>query len=229
MSHTLTRNYDGYGSGSLSPDNQWLYINISKNASSFMTDVLTRSGWTNARYGYDSCDYSRVKNIVVVLRDPVDRWCSGVAQYLVTRILNYLGPNTYQDGISHQVLENYPLPATSFIIAYNALIERFIFDNLDLLDDHVWCQHEFFDRILPDVPRTYIIMSETFEAQVKRLGVKIDPDVTYDYNSSLDNREKSILKDFFQKKLDARPDLMQKVKRTYVKDYEMIRNAPPVR
>jgi hypothetical protein len=226
MSTSLTRNYDGYGSGFLSPDCRRFYINISKNASSYMLDILGRQGWTSARYGYDSCRYDEVKEMIVVLRDPVDRWTSGVAQYLVTKILNPIGFNTFLDDKAPGRIEDSILSASAFIIAYNVLVERFIFDNLDLLDDHVWLQAEFFEHVLPGVPRRYVIMNNDFESQLNRLGIATFADA--DRNFSGDDQDKAVLKDFFQRKLDSDPMLLQRVKMTYARDYEIMRNAPPI-
>lgn len=227
MGYTLTRNYDGYGSGLLSPDNHYFYINISKNASSYMVDVLSRQGWTVARHGHDTCNWDQVACALVVLRDPVDRWISGVAQYLVTKILNPVGTNTYHDDSddTEPDTENHAIPATAFVVAYSALIERFVFDNLDLLDDHVWPQHEFFESILPDVPRHYIMLDHSFEQQLERVGVKSFVDG--DRNASDQHIDHVVLKKFFQDRLHQKPALIKRVQRTYARDYELIRNAFP--
>ena len=226
MSDSLTRNYDGYGSGFLCPDNRRFYINISKNASSFMADILSRQGWTAVRYGYDNCDYDRVQEMIVILREPVDRWTSGVAQYLVTKILNYTGPNSYIDKQGPNEPEDYPLSASAFIIAYSPLIERFVFDNLDLLDDHVWPQAEFFQYILPHVTRRYVVMSAAFEQNLRDIDIQVFADG--DRNFSGNDPDKSMLKHFFQQRLAEKPTLLKKVKMTYAKDYELIRNAHPI-
>jgi len=201
-------------------------VNISKNASSYMADILSRQGWTVARWGHDNRDYSLVKEMIVILRDPVDRWTSGVAQYLITRILNSIGSNSYIDDDAVDDVETYPLSASAFIIAYNALIERFIFDNLDLLDDHVWLQSAFFEHIMPDVPRRYVVISDDFAHHLDLLGIETFPDG--DRNFSGDDPDKSMLKYFFQERLDRKPSLMKKVKMTYSRDYEIIRNALPI-
>jgi len=214
MSYTITRNYDGYGSGFLSPGNQYFYVNISKNASSYMVDTLTRQGWTAARFGYDDCDYRAVKKLLIVLRDPVDRWCSGVSQYLVTKILNYIGPNTYHNSDYCDTINDEPITAS--------LIERFIFDNLDMLDDHVWAQHEFYENILPNVPRCYIVLDKNFKRNLNVFGIETFDDA--DRNDSRHHRDKAILTDFFRRRLEHNPSLLDRVKLTYARDYEIIKN-----
>lgn len=222
MSYTLTRNYDGYGSGFLSPDGRCFYVNISKNASSYMADTLSRQGWTSCRYGHDNCDYSQVEKLLIVLRDPVDRWCSGVAQYLVTKILNFIGVNSYFDSENAYDVTDEALSAASFIVAYSPLMERFIFDNLDLLDDHVWQQHEFYKHIMPEIPRHYVVISKTFEQQLQDFGISIFDDA--DRNDSDNNADKSILKWFFQQRLQNKPSLLHRVQHTYQRDQDIIAN-----
>jgi hypothetical protein len=223
MSFIITRNYDGYGSGFLNPDSTLFHINISKNASSYMADVLPRQGWTACCYGQDTCNYANVKKMVVILRDPVDRWISGVSQYLVTKILNYIGTNTYIDERENENLQDRYLSATSFLIAYSPLIERFIFDKLDLLDDHVWAQHEFFKNILPQVPRHYIVMNQDFNKNLQALGIVDFPDA--DRNDSNNDNDKAILKSFFRGRLENNPSLLNRVRRTYARDYQLIESA----
>ena len=54
------------------------YIHIPKNASSFVKGVLMGSGgfWRHSEPLVNSSEN------LIVLRDPVDRWCSGITQYL---------------------------------------------------------------------------------------------------------------------------------------------------
>lgn len=156
----------------------------------------------------------------------MDRWVSGVAQYLMTRILNFTGNQSYIDDAADHDIELQALSASAFIISYSPLIERFIFDNLDLLDDHVWLQSEFFERIMPHVPRRYVIMSEDFEQQLNALGIQTFEDG--DRNASADNLDKDMLRNFFRQRLDRKPSLLKKVMLTYTKDYELIRNAPSI-
>jgi hypothetical protein len=53
------------------------YIHIPKNASSFVKGCLINNGWQHSNAFVESEKY------IVVLRDPLDRWLSGMAQYQV--------------------------------------------------------------------------------------------------------------------------------------------------
>jgi len=60
------------------PDGDLMYVNIPKNASSWTKPNLIDLGWEFYNYHTDQLD----KHALVVLRDPVERWLSGIAEYL---------------------------------------------------------------------------------------------------------------------------------------------------
>jgi len=60
------------------PDGDLMYVNIPKNASSWTKPNLLDFGWEFYNYHFDNVD----KHALVVLRDPVERWLSGIAEYL---------------------------------------------------------------------------------------------------------------------------------------------------
>jgi hypothetical protein len=60
------------------PDSEYMYVNIPKNATSWTKPNLQDWGWENYNYHTDGLN----KLALVVLRDPVDRWISGIAEYL---------------------------------------------------------------------------------------------------------------------------------------------------
>ena len=49
-----------------------------------MGEFLANLKWTNTSYNYNEIDKQRLpKTYRVVLREPVERWCSGIVEYLV--------------------------------------------------------------------------------------------------------------------------------------------------
>lgn len=60
-------------------DTDLMYINIPKNASSWTKPNLKDWGWEFYNYHTDNL-YN--KHALVVLRDPVERWISGIAEYM---------------------------------------------------------------------------------------------------------------------------------------------------
>lgn len=59
------------------PDTDLMYVNIPKNASSWTKPNLKDLGWEFYNYHYDHLN----KHAMVVLRDPIDRWLSGICEY----------------------------------------------------------------------------------------------------------------------------------------------------
>jgi hypothetical protein len=61
------------------PDTNLMYIYIPKNATSWTKPNLLDWKWENYNYHKDNFYH---KTAIIVLRDPVDRWVSGIAEYL---------------------------------------------------------------------------------------------------------------------------------------------------
>lgn len=209
------------GSGLINPDGSRFLLNIAKNASSFMLDLVTRHGWTARLMGADD---ARVTEMIVVLRDPVERWISGAAQYIQTRILSTVGPNGPIFDPAQATHHDYSMQAKEFISQYTDVCERLLFDRLERLDDHVWPQIEFVNGVLVNVPRRYIYMNATFEQQVTQvLGLELAADL--DYNRGADHANIACLQEFFRSKINQRPDLLRRIVETYQQDYKLIEKA----
>lgn len=60
------------------PDTEFMYVHIPKNASSWTRQKVTELGWSlNNYHQYDL----KNKHAIVVLRDPLERWTSGIVEY----------------------------------------------------------------------------------------------------------------------------------------------------
>ena len=60
------------------------YISIGKVASTFMGEFLGNLKYHQSPYDYNIPDEHRLpQTYMVILRDPVERWCSGIVEYLV--------------------------------------------------------------------------------------------------------------------------------------------------
>lgn len=222
IDYLATRGF-GYGSGLLSPDCRQFLLNMPKNASSFMLGWGTRQGWTQAIVG-DTCGWHLCEELIVVLRDPLDRWVSGIAQYINTYILSVQGPNGPVRDHSLYHDENYHMPADEFLSLYNQTCERIIFDQINRFDDHVWPQCDLFADLLPDRNRKYFYIDKDFVQNVSSyLNWPIYQDL--DSNSGDNNQNMYLLQKFFQNRLKARPDLAQRVRQAYAKDYALIQSV----
>lgn len=210
-----------YGSGTISSDNTKFIVNIPKNASSYLLDWSNRHGYVTAVAG-DLDSGIQIQEIIIVLRDPVERWISGISQYLKTYILDVEGPNGPIHGIENMTAFDYSMTADHWIRNYNQNTERLIFDQISRFDDHTWPQHEFFENLLPNAKRKYFYLDKDFDTNVMNyLGFeKFD---NLDRNRGTDHPTIKELQEFFRLRLNIRPELAERVKSHYYKDYEYIK------
>lgn len=213
----------GYGefSGLLSPSKTKFIINIPKNASSYVHDWAQQYGWSTTSLIND--DWNTVNQITVILRDPVERWISGMAQYLKTYVLCPVGKNgpIYPDSPWATHVENNALSAQQFIDLYNMSTERLIFDNVYRFDDHVWPQYAFFQNLRPYAERKYFMLDKNFDKNfAPYIGGPADPNA--DLNQGSADTDIKILQTFLKNLLDSRPNLHNRVKDAYKEDYALI-------
>ena len=213
----------GYGTGSLSPDCSQFILNMPKNASSYMLDWAGRHGWTMAIVG-DSCNWDQVQEMIVVLRNPLDRWISGIAQYLNTYILSVVGPNGPVYNISNSTAYDKKLTAEDWIEQYNQATERIVFDLISRFDDHTWPQCELFEDILPNVKRKYFYLDRDFDSTISAY-LNFEPYVDLDRNQSNASQDIQKLQEFFKHRLNTRPELRERVQKAYARDYEIIKQV----
>ena len=207
----------GYGSGILSPDHDRFLVNIPKNASSYMLDWANRHGWTSAVV----VDGNDIKEIIVCVRDPVQRWVSGVGQYLTSYVLNVTGAYSWETGPGS---DDQQISGDDFIANYNQVVERLLFDNLARLDDHVWPQVEFFENLLPAVPRKFFYIDQDFDQRIgEYLG--FSPVHNLDRNRADSNPDTHKIQTFIRHRLNTRPELEQRVRQAYARDYKLIKQV----
>lgn len=214
----LARRGFGYGSGIIKNNATKFIVNIPKNASSYVLDWCTKqSEWSSAIVG-DSCDWNTVNEVIVILRDPLDRWISGAAQYLTSYVLNVTG--AYDTASGPGPHDQY-MTADEFIKNYNPIVERILFDQLSNLDDHVWPQIDFFKDLLVDVPRTYFYLDNKLVEKLSR-HLSLTPLAAVDRNSGADNPETLKIQNFLKNRLVVRPELINRIKKNYIQDYKLI-------
>ena len=207
----------GHGSGVINPGHDQFIVNIPKNASSYMLDWASRHGWRAAQ----SADYHRINEMIVILRDPVDRWISGISQYICTYIQSVHGPNgPVFDGMA-VTDRDYFLSADLFVDQYTDLVERLFIDVASRFDDHVWPQSELINDVLPGTPRTYFFLDQNLNKNIAiYLGFQDQDDL--DRNQGSSNPEQKKIQEFFRNRLQIRPELKQRLMRHYQDDYDLI-------
>lgn len=210
----VARGYD-HGSGVIDPGGNRFIINIPKNASSYVLDWANHNGWRPIM----AHQAPTVQEMIVILRDPVERWISGVAQYINTYILSVCGPNgpvfPDADTGAHDVIT-----VSQFVSQYNEVTDRLFFDVISRFDDHVWPQSEIIRDVLPGVPRRYFRL-EKLDAELGQY-LNWQPRQHLDRNSGQATPTTAQLQNFFEARLRTRADLRERVRRHYADDYQLL-------
>lgn len=129
-------------------DQDWVFVNIPKNASSWMIRAFGRGHEANY---LDAA--KRPRHYVVVLREPVDRWISGFAQVQV-------GTAPWHDSHYHRrgwdsvfdqvVFDNHTEPQVSFLSGLDTADITWFRFGADLAADlAAWSQHHVKLDLLP--------------------------------------------------------------------------------
>jgi hypothetical protein len=191
------------GGGLRSPDKKNFFLGIPKNASTYLSNTLLANGWHYHTLGDDS---DKIEHAMVILKDPVDRWVSGVATYITSWIL---GPGY---GSDH------------FVQEYNNLSERLLFETL-ILDDHTTPQVRFIkqlEQLLPDTPVTYFKLDRYV---IDNMGACISQPLTIapvESNVSEDHYDQQVITKFIKNRLLADFTLKAKVVARFQEDYDFI-------
>ena len=175
-----------------SPDKETIFVSIPKNASSFVSDWLIENGWISRRINSTDPKY-----VALVLRDPVDRWCSGIAQYI--------------QGLGIQINE------------YTSAMDKIIFDVVDRFDDHTWPQHVFYEGVFPNRPKMLFRTDLDLQHTLKQ-HFRLQPPHTQNYNCSAHNIDKKQTIDYFKQQLQN-PVLLDKIKQAHAQDYAFMDKA----
>jgi hypothetical protein len=182
-----------YGECMSCPDSDLMYVYIPKNASSWTKPNLRDWGWEFYNYHTDGLN----KTAIVVLRDPVERWLSGIAEYFAL----------YQNKVSH-----------------NESLQSIIFDRITF-DDHTEKQVKFIQGL--DTDRCIFLWCDdryriNFSNLVREhLGDNQYNNYEYQHVSEQD-RDRKHLKEIFKQLLYQKPEYLERVKQHFANDYKLI-------
>lgn len=199
------------------PSGQRAYVPIPKNATNSIVAALKDQRWRHTHLPDSEFD---IKEMIVVLRDPIQRWVSGMAQYIRTTILSPVGPNGPVFAQSLATSNDYHMEILQFREQYTDLVERLIFDQCDRFDDHVWPQSDFIPD-LTTAQHRYIIMDQDFAQKTKDI-LQIN---LQHLNNSNQNWHLEKLQQWFRKRLSLRPELEKRIRERYQRDYDLIKQA----
>jgi hypothetical protein len=188
------------GGGLISPSGVF-YLNIPKNASSYLTNVLVDNGWEHT-VTHDP----RIKQNICVLRDPVERWISGFSTYAASWLCG----------------EGYG--STHFLEDYNALSERLIFDQI-VFDDHTTEQVKFIEQLDKNITTTYFKLGHSLIIDLESfLDSKLILN-NVDDNRAENNYDTKLISERMKYVLNQDPSLKAKIVKRYAADYDLIRTA----
>jgi hypothetical protein len=195
------------GGGMLSTDKSTFVLSIPKNASTYLTNVLTDNKWRYSNIAQVSAEITSPVKCIVILRDPIDRWVSGFATYCSSHILK-----------SGYTLER-------FAQDYNELSERLIFDNLQF-DDHTEPQVTFVNQLNSQFQKEYVLLGQDHKQLIKTIASIHGHPLsawTVDKNQSNDNLNTKIILEFIRERLTT--NLKTKIINSYHKDYELLKQV----
>jgi len=174
-----------------------MYVNIPKNASSWTKPNLQDFKWEFYNYHYDHL-YKR--HAMIVLRDPVDRWLSGICEYFA--------------------LYHADIDVSEFTPAFY----RLIFDQITF-DDHTEKQVYFIEG-LDTENCTFFMCDENYRKNftdfLQSRGLLTRNYSNYDYQHTTEGSNvRTKFKNIFKPLLDI-PENRTKVQDHYKLDYELI-------
>ncbi len=188
------------GGGMLSPAGNLFYLNIPKNTSTYLTNVLKENSWEH----WDLLNHAEsIKTTLAFIRDPIDRWCSGFATYAALSLLGY------GYGSDH------------FIEDYNDLSERIIFNQI-VFDDHTDLQINYITQILDINPVFFRYNNHIIEQLNSFLGYNLNVNANVYNNKSDDNYDTKQISRFIKNKLENNPNLKARIIECYEQDYKFI-------
>jgi len=189
-----------YGECMSHNDSTLMYVHIPKNASSWTKPNLKDFGWQFYNYHSDNL-YN--KHALVVLRDPVERWVSGIAEYLT---------------LYHSKLD----PAHLGRAFFDIIFDRVTFDDhterqvkfLHGLDTSnctfIWCD-ELYRTNFSDFIKTYY-------------GENKYNQYEYQHVSELSPQRKQF-KDIFIRALEQNSKYLTQIKNHFEEDYKLIKQV----
>jgi len=196
-----------YGGGMLSPDGKSFYVNIPKNATSFITQWLSENNWKFPPGG------NAVEEVVVVLRDPIERFVSGFCQYIQGSILYPTFGNIGQPFSIKELTNYWPM------------VERFMANQVVWFDDHTWFQHYYIKDVLPNIPRRYFWLDKTqLTIDLKQAYNLNDPSPQVLADTNVSKGEAIEIQQLIRGSLDN-PVILERVKEILAPDYAIISKA----
>ena len=190
----------GFGPGGMFVKDHLCYIPIPKNSSSYIGQLLLKNGWDIGNFL--TTDLTN-KQLIILLRDPIDRWISGMAQYLCSVLLK-------NGRTSDDIIKN-----------WNSIVQDLVFDRI-IFDDHTEKQLYFIQGV-PRKNCVFFNSTKKPERAIKQYltmqNLDLNIDIDIDRNQTKGDDYKELLVKFLQEQLARNPDLTTKLMNIYREDY----------
>ena len=173
-----------------------IYVNIPKNASSWTKKVLQDIGWEFYNYHTDDLYH---KHACVVIRNPIERWVSGIAEYMY---------------LYHRNLKSEDLSDCFFDLVFNRIA----------YDDHTEQQILFLEK-LDKTNCTFFMCDKNYKHNFSNFlnenNIKNSFN-DYEYIHVTDNDvDRKYFKNIFESKLKL-SDNLDKLNQYFQKDFDLI-------
>ena len=181
------------------------YINIPKNASSFLRHYFKDTGWKHMHVGMNM----DIDTNIIVLRDPIERWITGIAQHITTNILG----------------ENFG--STHYLEQTNELVEKLIFDQI-VFDDHTEQQSWFLEPF--DLTNSVFFycnsdLSKNLDSYFGSIGTDFHLTNKPYVNVSQEQFDNANLVEHFKKLVYNNEHYQDKLRSYFVRDYDLIHSV----
>jgi hypothetical protein len=106
----LENNSNTYSDCLIDTTSQWTYVNIPKNASTYLKHYFKEI------LNFEHADLNQLNNnrkYIIFLRDPIDRWFSGITEYIYRHEL--VENNDYKYIFEEKIFDEHTLPQYDFI------------------------------------------------------------------------------------------------------------------
>ena len=192
----------GFVPGGMFVKDNLVYIPIPKNSSSYIGQLLLKNNWNIGNFL--TTDLTN-KQLIILLRDPIDRWISGIAEYLCSSLLK-------NGRTSDDIIKN-----------WNGIVQDLVFDQV-IFDDHTEKQ-VYFIQSIPRENCVFFNSAKQPEQAVKQYlttyDVDLNIDIVIDRNQTQGNKYKEPLVNFLRDQLAQNPSLTNKLMNTYREDYTL--------
>jgi len=231
----------------VAPNKNYSFVPIPKNASTFFGNFLsTILNWEEREYNI------QIKTVIVFVRDPLERWYTGITEYFLRQNKSFRFENTnilelFQNKL---VFDEHTLPQVNFLDKLdtenifflkidNNIDDNFIhllqhelgysFNKKDLKTNDIEENYFNYRNFLFEIPTSKNILKNNLWFKFSEKNMYYFPDYFKKSTISLNSSNEQPIKveniNFLKNTLEANPEYIDKIKKIYENDYELLNNV----